>query len=230
MIGAAFSLAQFLTSTLWGALSDRIGRKPVLLFGLVGSTFTAVAFGFSQTFWFALAMRAASGFLNGNVGVGKTIMGEITDESNRAQAFNLFGLMWEIGSIIAPILGGLLAEPAKQYPSLFGDFQLFIDYPYALPCMVGALVSGVGAVAGFFFLEETLGRKASKDADEEEGSGLKLKNMDNEPPLWVETRCRSRWTQSNSGSPFIRQPFRDAKALRLLDHCLWHQLLCQHHL
>ncbi|KAI9022464.1 major facilitator superfamily domain-containing protein [Hyaloraphidium curvatum] len=183
LIGAAFCLAQFLTSAMWGALSDRIGRKPVLLFGLVGSTITAVAFGFSKSFWFALSMRAASGLMNGNVGVGKTIMGEITDESNRAQAFNLFGLMWEIGSIIAPILGGILADPAHQYPWLFGNFQLFIDYPYALPCIVGAMASAIGTVAGFFFLEETLGRKAAKVEDEEEGSGLKLKNMDNEPPF-----------------------------------------------
>jgi len=89
---------------------------------------------------------------------------------------------------MAPILGGLLADPATQYPSLFGDFQLFIDYPYALPCLVGSVVSGVGAIAGFLFLEETLGRKVPKVADEEEGSGLKLKNMDNEPVLWVSSK------------------------------------------
>jgi MFS family permease len=66
---AAFSLAEALTGILWGTVSDRIGRKPVLILGNAGTLLSLLILGFAQNFWVALAGRILGGLLNGNIGV-----------------------------------------------------------------------------------------------------------------------------------------------------------------
>lgn len=73
-IASAFGIAQFLTSMWWGALSDRIGRRPVLLMGLFGSAMAMVGFGLSTSLLMAVSMRFLCGFLNGNIGVAKCVL------------------------------------------------------------------------------------------------------------------------------------------------------------
>lgn len=65
MVTSAFTLAEFSTSVLWGRLSDKIGRKPVLLMGLAGTGLSVLTFGFAQSLPVALFARALGGFLNG---------------------------------------------------------------------------------------------------------------------------------------------------------------------
>lgn len=74
---SAFSLAEALTGMFWGGLSDRIGRKPVLLFGCFGTMISLLMVGFSTNFWVALFGRALGGALNGNIGVIQTMVGEL---------------------------------------------------------------------------------------------------------------------------------------------------------
>ncbi|KAF9967214.1 hypothetical protein BGZ70_010368 [Mortierella alpina] len=100
---------------------------------------------------------------NRNVGVAKSMLGEIADSSNQSQAFGLFGFAWGIGMIVGPVLGGYLANPAKTFPDTFGDWEFFIEYPYFLPCFVAAMGSVVGFIVGYFFLEETKGKRATQD-------------------------------------------------------------------
>lgn len=98
-IASAFSLAQFMTSIFWGYLSDRIGRRPILLIGLLGNTLTILSFGQSHSLIWAIGSRAACGFLNGNIGVAKCVMGEITDKTNQAVGFSYIGLTWGVGMV-----------------------------------------------------------------------------------------------------------------------------------
>lgn len=72
---------QFLTGLLWGSLSDRIGRKPVLLIGLLGTFASVNAFGLSRSFNQMIAARALNGLMNGNVAVIRSVLGELTDET-----------------------------------------------------------------------------------------------------------------------------------------------------
>ncbi|KAJ3216068.1 hypothetical protein HDU67_009948 [Dinochytrium kinnereticum] len=154
-IASSFSLAQFLTSMFWGWCSDRVGRRPVLLLGLLGNTVTILLFGVSHSLSWAILSRAACGFLNGNIGVAKCVMGEVTDSTNQAKGFSMFGLMWGIGMICGPVLGGFLANPTKQFPALFGNCPFLAANPYFLPCLISAIISLTGFTVGFFFLEET---------------------------------------------------------------------------
>ena len=74
---SAFSLAEAMTGMFWGGLSDRIGRKPVLLSGCFGTMISLLLVGFSPNFWVALFGRALGGALNGNIGVIQTMVGEL---------------------------------------------------------------------------------------------------------------------------------------------------------
>ncbi|KAJ3131443.1 hypothetical protein HK100_006347 [Physocladia obscura] len=138
-IASSFSLAQFMTSLLWGWVSDRVGRRPVLLTGLLGN-----------------AISLLIGILNGNVGIAKCVIGEVTDSTNQSFGFSLIGIMWSLGTILGPIIGGCLAYPVETYPHIFPNGNEFLERnPFFLPCAVSATVSLVGFVVGFFLLEET---------------------------------------------------------------------------
>ena len=156
ILASSFCVAQLFTSLPWGLLSDRIGRRPVLLIGLCGNAVTCALFGLSKTFYYALGLRMLSGLLNGNVAVVKSMLGEITDDSNRGTAFAIWESAFGIGTIVGPVIGGFLVDPAKQFPYLFGNSEFLKTYPYFLPCLVSSIVSVIGAVMGLFYLEETL--------------------------------------------------------------------------
>ena len=156
MITSSFALAEFSTSILWGRLSDKIGRKPVLILGLFGTMISMLAFGFASSLPVALLGRALGGFLNGNIGVLQTMVAEIvTQKEHQPRAYSIMPFVWCLGSILGPALGGALAQPSKGYPSLFGPGTFFDRYPFALPNILCAAILIIGMVIGFLFLEET---------------------------------------------------------------------------
>ncbi|KAG2153184.1 major facilitator superfamily domain-containing protein [Suillus clintonianus] len=153
-----FFAAQALTTLRWSRLSDRIGRKPVLVIGLSGGCISMLCFGLSTTFWSLVISRCMSGFLNGNVGVMKTMVGELTDSTNMAQAFAFFPIVWCIGGSVGPLMGGTLARPQDRWPALFAG-SFWGQYPYFLPCAVAACLFLVAILLMSILLEETLSTK-----------------------------------------------------------------------
>lgn len=96
----------------------------------------------------------SAGLLNGNVGVLKSSLAELTDHTNEARAFALLPVSWTAGAALGPILGGYLANPAKRYPDLFGDSTFLKQYKYFLPCFTGALFPIIGVISSIIFLKE----------------------------------------------------------------------------
>ncbi|KAK0660414.1 major facilitator superfamily domain-containing protein [Cercophora samala] len=139
LVSASFTAAQFVTSMMWGRVADsrRFGRKTVLLIGLFGTMLSCLGFGFSTTFWQALFFRSLGGITNGNVGVLRTIE-TVQEKKYQSRAFLLLPMTFNIGTIIGPILGGVLSDPAGSYPSLFGDIWFFRKFPYAAPNILSA--------------------------------------------------------------------------------------------
>lgn len=131
-IESIFALVQMFTVFFWGRLSDSIGRKPVLLIGMSGVAVSTLAFGLSKTFLSMILARSISGLMNGNVAVLKSVLGEITDNSNQARCFVLLPVSFAIGSIIGPSIGGSLSDPVEAFPSLFGNSKFFAEFPYFL--------------------------------------------------------------------------------------------------
>ncbi|KAJ1890683.1 hypothetical protein LPJ81_005893, partial [Coemansia sp. IMI 209127] len=113
-------------------------------------------FGVSKSFTWALIVRCLNGFFTGGTVVIRPIIAEISDDTNRAHMMSMFMLIWHVGAMLGGAIGGLLADPVKNYPWLFGNSVLFREYPYLLPCLVGASIGLFGLVVGFFCLEETL--------------------------------------------------------------------------
>ena len=142
-IASAFALSQMVTGLFWGWLSDHIGRKPVILCGTILTAACFVAFGFCRTLWQAVLVQALMGIVNGNQGVVSTCLGEITDRSNQSKAFTYLPVIYGIGGITGPIVGGLLVMPQSSYP-------------YLLPNLMSAVVLVVDFVITIIFLEESL--------------------------------------------------------------------------
>ncbi|KAG1848752.1 MFS general substrate transporter [Suillus subalutaceus] len=138
IIESLFFVAQALTVLRWSRLSDRIGRRPVLVIGLSGACISILCFGLSTTFWSLVISRCMCGVLNGNVGVMKTVMGELTDSTNMAQAFALIPTVWSLGGFLGPLMGGTLARPQDHWPVIFTD-PFWGNYPYFLPCAGSSL-------------------------------------------------------------------------------------------
>jgi len=154
---AVFSLSQAATGIFWGRASDRFGRKPVIMVGLLCTMLACLLFGFSRSLPWAIAARAFAGSVNGNVGIIRTTVAELVPQKElQPKAFSIMPLIWTIGSIIGPALGGTLANPAAQYTRLFGTSGFFTRYPFSLPNMVASLFFLVGLSTGFLFLEESL--------------------------------------------------------------------------
>ncbi|TFK47990.1 MFS general substrate transporter [Heliocybe sulcata] len=155
-IMSAFYVTETLFIFFWGRLSDSIGRRPVVLIGILGSGVTMLMFGLSRTFIGLLLSRGLSGAVNGNIGVLKSMIAEITDESNQARAWSLAPVVFASGATLAPIIGGGLAHPAERFPSLFSGWQFFKTYPYFLPCLVSALFPFSAFFVAGTLLKETL--------------------------------------------------------------------------
>ncbi|KAL0952962.1 hypothetical protein HGRIS_007173 [Hohenbuehelia grisea] len=156
VVGTVFLLAECFTVLLWGRASDRVGRKPILLMGMIGLSVSMLWFGLSTQYPSLVLARAAQGVFNGNVGVSRNVIAEITDPSNVADAFAFIPVFLGIGQTAGPLIGGALSRPTEAWPRVFGRTGLLLEHPYLLPCLVTGFYSLLCFVLGSVYLKETL--------------------------------------------------------------------------
>ncbi|KAJ7149118.1 major facilitator superfamily multidrug-resistance, DHA1 sub-family, partial [Mycena filopes] len=155
IIHSLFFLTQALTVFHYARLSDKIGRKPVVLVGLVGLSLSMFCFGLSRTFVGMVLSRSLNGALNGNIGVIRSMVVEMTDSTNIAQAYAYMPLGWSLGGVLGNMIGGSLAHPADRFPNVFGESPFMQKYPYFLACAIPATFSIIAWFVTLFFLKET---------------------------------------------------------------------------
>ncbi|WVQ75559.1 hypothetical protein IAR50_005186 [Cryptococcus sp. DSM 104548] len=156
IIESIFALSSVLFMYQWGSMSDRVGRKPVILVGLCGLGFSLCMLGLSQSFWWALGARALSGALCGNASVMRAMLGDITPKKDEGWVYPLWTIGWDLSCVVGPALGALLQNPASQYPtSWIGQIKFLEKYPYFLPCSFISAMSFVSFFLVLFCLEET---------------------------------------------------------------------------
>ncbi|KAL2871890.1 MFS transporter [Aspergillus lucknowensis] len=185
LITSSFTFAEFSAGMFWGRMSDRIGRKPVLVMGLIGTAISMIVFGFAPNLPTAMIARALGGLLNGNIGVLQTTVAEIvTVKEHQPRAYSIMPFVWCLGSILGPAMGGALSQPCDNYPSLFSRGTIFGRFPFLLPNLVCVVILVSGVVVGLLFLEETHPEKKHR-----RDRGLELGN-------WLVDKCWGSGVQS----------------------------------
>lgn len=152
---ATYSLAQFISTPILGAISDRIGRRPVLMFGLAANSIFFIVFGLSGSLAMAVIARFLAGAGNGNIAVAKAYIGDISEDEEVAARMGMLGAAFGLGFMIGPFIGGILSDPATGFGGPF-DSQFWMDYPYLLPCIFSSAMSAIALMLAIFKLPESL--------------------------------------------------------------------------
>src|SRR5579859_4336692 len=113
---ALYAAMQFVFAPMLGALSDNIGRRPVLLVSLAGAAINYVVMAFAPQLWMLFLGRAVAGLTSANMSVASAYITDISPADTRARRFGLFNAMFGIGFIIGPVLGGWLGDTGLRLP------------------------------------------------------------------------------------------------------------------
>ena len=141
LLFASFSLAQLFASPLLGAWSDRWGRRPILIFSLVGTVVSFVMLAVAHSLAMLFAARIVDGLSGGNITTARAYIGDIATEENRAKSFGMLGAAFGLGFIIGPALGGLFAHIS-----------------YTAPIWAAAAITVMATFLAWFWLPETVHR------------------------------------------------------------------------
>jgi DHA1 family tetracycline resistance protein-like MFS transporter len=153
LLFAVFSVAQFIASPALGDLSDRYGRRPVLIFSLVGTVVSFVMMAMAQSLLMLFIARIVDGLSGGNISTARAYVADVTEPKDRARAFGLIGAAFGLGFILGPAMGGLLSKIS-----------------YTAPIWAAAGITLAAAIMAWAWLPETV-RKTTA------GTGMPLKNL-----------------------------------------------------
>lgn len=140
---------------LLGSLSDRFGRRPLLLVSLLGTFFSYLVLIFSGNLWMLFLSRILDGLSGGNYSIIQAIISDSTDEKGRARGMGLSGAMFGLGFVVGPVLGVLLTRDPALNGRFFDALGVTAPTPYALGFFAAALIAGLSTAAAYFLVPET---------------------------------------------------------------------------
>jgi DHA1 family tetracycline resistance protein-like MFS transporter len=153
LLFAIFSLCQLVASPVLGDWSDRYGRRPVLVFSLVGTVVSFVMLALAQSVTMLFLARIVDGLSGGNISTARAYVADVTEPKDRARAYGLIGAAFGLGFIVGPALSGALAQVS-----------------YTAPIWAAAAITLVAAAMAWFWLPETVHRARA-------GTGMPFRAM-----------------------------------------------------
>ncbi len=136
---ASYAVAQLIGAPILGRLSDRFGRRPILLVSIFGTFLGFLLLGFAKTLWMLFASRIIDGLTGGNLSIAQAYITDVTDSKSRAQGLGMIGAAFGVGFIFGPVAGGVLSQ-----------------WGYAVPALVAAGISLINLVLVYAWLPESL--------------------------------------------------------------------------
>ena len=140
LLGTSFSIMQFMFASFWGGLSDRYGRRPIMLISIAIMIIAYILFANATVLWLLFATRLLKGFGAANLSVAQAYISDVVPKENRTKAFGIIGAAFGLGFIFGPSIGGVLNE----YYGVQG-----VGY-------FAAILGTVNLLSAYFFLDETL--------------------------------------------------------------------------
>jgi DHA1 family tetracycline resistance protein-like MFS transporter len=153
LLFAVFSVCQLIASPTLGDLSDRYGRRPVLIFSLAGTVLSFVMLAVAQSITMLFLARIVDGLSGGNISTARAYVADVTEPKDRARAYGLIGAAFGLGFILGPALSGLLSRVS-----------------YTAPIWAAAGITLVATAMAWFWLPETVHRSAA-------GTGMPFRNL-----------------------------------------------------
>lgn len=138
LLTASFSIAQFFATPVLGSLSDKYGRKPILIISLIGTCISFILFARAQSLIMLFAARILDGITGGNISVAQAMVADTSTPEDRAKNFGIIGSAFGFGFVIGPAIGGVLSKISLQAPFYFS-----------------AGIALIGVLCTYFFLQET---------------------------------------------------------------------------
>lgn len=153
---SVYSLMQFLFSPIWGRLSDRMGRRPVLLFNLLGSVVAYILFGLAGSLLVLFLSRVLQGIFGAKIATAQAYIADITDVDNRAKGMGMVGAALGLGFVFGPAIAGVLISLEPLVMKFHWAATLLQGNIYALPGYFAAAISLVNLILVYFALPETV--------------------------------------------------------------------------
>ena len=154
---AVYALMQLIGAPILGRLSDRYGRRPILLISVFGTFIGFLLFGFATTLWMLFAARILDGITGGNLSVAQAYISDVTDAKNRAKGLGLIGAAFGFGFIIGPVTGGILSQ-----------------YGYNVPAFVAAGLALINFILIYTWLPESLTKEKREKLGEQKKPSVTL--------------------------------------------------------
>lgn len=170
---AAYSLGQFVGAPVWGKLSDKYGRRPILIASLIGAILAYLVMAHARDIWVLGGSRLFGGLMAGNIAAAFAYVGDITTPESRPKAMGMLGAAFGLGFIFGPAIGGLIAGNSPD----IADFAI-VGY-------ASAGITAIAAIAAFFLLPESLTAERRAQAHEAR-TDMKMGDvLRDKPVIWA---------------------------------------------
>ncbi len=180
-LGSIYSVLQFVFAPIWGSLSDRFGRRTILLYTVFGTLVSYLLWFFSGSFLLFILARLLGGAMGGNLSVATAAVADVTSRENRTKGMALIGVAFGLGFTLGPAIGGLLAawNPLETFPQA----ERFGINPFSAPAGFALLLALLNFLGVIFILRETLPPERRTPAGFQERNPLNIFRARSEPPV-----------------------------------------------